>query len=177
MISTILNELSVQIVSDFFPKPKAPPGVTMSITVHKPIPSFSFLPFSSLQLPFTKQIQISQAFCSFLFVQACLQANTNTNLTGILSFLFHPKPVLKQITITANTNADTKQIKATTKNNRQQAGGIRRTSGPSNGPHSPCPRPSSSRAPTCRSYSTRTTRSPSSRPEPQRSDQVARGAA
>ena len=46
MISTIFNELIVQIVSDFFPKPKAPPGVTMSITVHKPSPSFSFLPFS-----------------------------------------------------------------------------------------------------------------------------------
>ena len=46
MISTIFNELIVQIVSDFFPKPKAPPGFTMSITVHKPSPSFSFLPSS-----------------------------------------------------------------------------------------------------------------------------------
>ena len=64
MISTIFNELIVQIVSDFFPKPKAPPGVIMSITVHKPSPRFSFLPF---QLPCTKhKHQFNRHFCSFL---------------------------------------------------------------------------------------------------------------
>ena len=130
MISTILNELSVQIVSDPFPKPKQ---FSNLIRCHQ------------CQSPCTNQFQ---AFLPSLFHRApCTNhhaQNTNTKLTGILFLSFHPKPVLKQITITANTNADTKQIKATTKNNRQQAGGIRRTSGPSNGPHSPCPRPSSS---------------------------------
>ena len=156
MISTILNELSVQIVSDPFPKPKP-------------------LQASQCQSPCTNQFQ---AFRSFLFSDFNHRAqNTNTKLTGILFLSFHPKPVLKQITITANTNADTKQIKATTKTTDSKLKAYAGQAVPPTAPIPPAPRPSSSRAPTCRSYSTRTTRSPSSRPEPQRSDQVARGAA
>ena len=66
MISTIFNELIVQIVSDFFPKPKAPPGVTMSITVHKPSPSFSFLPFSDFNYRAQSKHKFNRHFCSFL---------------------------------------------------------------------------------------------------------------
>ena len=66
----------------------------MSITVHKSIPSKiqqAFCPsLFRFQSPCTKQIQIQQAICFFLFIQACLQANTNTNPTGILFLPFYP---------------------------------------------------------------------------------------
>ena len=89
MISTIFNELIVQIVSDFFPKPKAPPGVAMSITVHKPSPSFRSFPFlTSITVHKTNTNFTGILFLPF--IQACLQANTNTNLTGIFIPSFYP---------------------------------------------------------------------------------------
>ena len=127
MISTILNELSVQIVSDPFPKPKqfsnlirfhqcqSPCTNQFQVKSNKhfvlPFSDFNhraqnkyksnrhFVP-SFLSKPAFKQtqIQIQQAFCSFLFIQACLQANT------------------KQITITVNTEQiKAKQIKTNTR--------------------------------------------------------------
>ena len=136
MISTILNELSVQIVSDPFPKPKQFSNLIRCHQCQSPCTnqfqafrSFLFSDFNhraqntNTNLTGICSFLFIQAYlqantntnltgiCSFLFIQACLQANTNTNLTGILFLPFHPKPVLKQITITANTNADTKQIK------------------------------------------------------------------
>ena len=123
MISTILNELSVQIVSDPFPKPKQFSNLIRCHQCQSPctnqfqafrsflLSDFNhraqnkyksnrhFLP-SFLPKPAFKQtqIQIQQAFCSFLFIQACLQANK------------------KQITITVNTEQiKAKQIKTNTR--------------------------------------------------------------
>ena len=203
MISSIFNELSVQIVSDPFPKPKQFSNLIRchqcqspctnqfqafrsfpfptSITVHKtntnPTGIF-FLPFYP-SLPSSKHKYKSNRHFVLPFSSKPVskQIQIQVNPTGILFLPFHPKPVLKQITITANTNADTKQIKATTKTTDSKLKAYAGQAVPPTAPILPAPRPSSSRAPTCRSYSTRTTRSPSSRPEPQRSDQVARGAA
>ena len=69
MISTISNELIVQIVMDVFPKPKAPPGFTMSTTVHKPSPSFSFLILTSITV---HKHKTNRHFLSLPFIQACL---------------------------------------------------------------------------------------------------------
>ena len=119
MISTILNELSVQIVSDPFPKPKQCSHLIRFHQCQSPCTNqfqvksnkHFVLPFSDfnhraqnkyksnrqfvssfLSKPAFKQtqIQIQQAICSFLFIQACLQANTNTNPTGILFLPFYP---------------------------------------------------------------------------------------
>ena len=68
MISTILNELSVQIVSDPFPKPKP-------------------LQASQCQSPCTNQVQ---AFRSFLFLTSIIVHKTNTNFTGIFVPSFYP---------------------------------------------------------------------------------------
>ena len=147
MISTILNELSVQIVSDPFPKPKQLSNLIRFHQCQSPCTNqFQvksnnyFVPsLFRFQSPCTKQIQIQQAFCSFLSIQACLQANTNTSKSNRHFVPSFSSQACLQANTKQITNADTKQIKATTKNNRQQAEGIRRTSGPSNGPHSPCP--------------------------------------
>ena len=130
MISTIFNELIVQIVSDFFPKPKAPPGFTMSTTVHKPSPSFSFLLLISITV---HKHKTNRHFLFLPFIPACLPANANTKLTGIFCSFLLSQPAFQQ------TQTQTQAKQSNYKNNRQQAEGIRRTSGPSNGPHSPCP--------------------------------------
>ena len=110
MISTIFNELIVQIVSDFFPKPKAPPGFTMSTTVHKPSPSFPILHLTSITV---HKHKTNRHFLFLPFIQACLQANTNIKLTGIFCSFLLSKPAFKQTK--ANNNYSKTQSKSKAK--------------------------------------------------------------
>ena len=62
----------------------------MSITVHKLIQAFRSFLFSDFNHRAQNTNTNLTGICSFLFIQACLQANTNTNLTGILFLSFYP---------------------------------------------------------------------------------------
>ena len=94
MISTIFNELSVQVVSDFFPKPKQFSNLIRCHQCQSPctnqFQAFRSFLFSDFNHRAQNKSKFNRHFCSFLFTQACLQANTNTNLTGILSPPFYP---------------------------------------------------------------------------------------
>ena len=95
MISTIFNELIVQIVSDFFPKPKAPPGVTMSITVHKPSPSFSFLPFSDFNYRAQNKYKFHRHFVPSFYPSLPSSKHKHKFNRHFYSFLLS-KPAFKQ---------------------------------------------------------------------------------
>ena len=160
MISSIFNELSVQIVSDLFPKPKPLQASQCQSPCTNQFQAFRSFLFSDFNHRAQNTNTNLTGICSFLFIQACLQANTNTNLTGILFPPFYPSlpsgkhkykfnrhfvpSFSSQACLKANNNHSKhkcrhKANQGNYKNNRQQAEGIRRTSGPSNGPHSPCP--------------------------------------
>ena len=108
MISTIFNELIVQIVSDFFPKPKAPPGVTMSITVHKPSPSFSFLPFSDFNYRAQNKYKFHRHFVPSFYPSLPSSKHKHKFNRHFYSF-FLSKPAFKQTK--ANNNYSKTQSK------------------------------------------------------------------
>ena len=91
---------------------------SLPLSKHKYKSNRHFVP-SFLSKPAFKQtqIQIQQAFCPSFFIQACLQANTNTSKSNrhfVPSFSSQACLQAKQITITVNTNKS-KQIKTNTR--------------------------------------------------------------